>query len=280
MARKWFLPLFLSTLLFLVPSIFCRTVAFAEDAGDRSDATVEDGAAGRELETPNEDKTLSEISPSGPDFGEDPFAQGDRPHAIADPLEPLNRAFFLFNDKTYFWILRPVARGYRAVLPQDIRVCVKNFFSNIATPIRLVNNLLQGKFRNSGDVLLRFAINTTMGIGGLFDPATNDYHIEPRDEDLGQTLGKYGLGHGFYFVIPLIGPSSLRDGVGLGGDFFLHPATYTNNAKLVLGAYVLYTVNRVSLSIGEYEDLKKSSVDPYVAVRDAYSQYRAKKVRE
>jgi phospholipid-binding lipoprotein MlaA len=176
--------------------------------------------------------------------------------------------------------LKPVARGYRAILPHDIRVCVKNFFSNLAMPIRLVNNLLQGKIRNSGTVLLRFAINTTMGIGGLFDPAQNDFHLEPRDEDLGQTFGKYGFGHGFYIVIPLIGPSSLRDGIGLTGDLFLYPTTYTNDAKLTLVSYALFTVNRVSLSIGEYEDLKKSSIDPYVAVRDGYSQYREKKVRE
>lgn len=275
MGRKSFFPL-----LFLALLLFSPTDAFGGGAGDRPAVTVEDEATGPEAEIPNTNSALSDTSPQEPDFWEDPFAPEDHPPAIADPLEPLNRAFFLFNDKTYFWILKPVARGYRAVLPEGIRVCVKNFFSNIAMPIRLVNNLLQGKIRNSGDVLLRFAINTTMGIGGLFDPAMNDFHIEPRDEDLGQTLGKYGLGHGFYFVIPLIGPSSLRDGAGLTGDLFLHPATYTNNAKLVIGAYVLYTVNRVSLSIGEYEDLKKSSIDPYVAVRDAYSQYRAKKVRE
>jgi phospholipid-binding lipoprotein MlaA len=262
MGGKSVLPHLFVALLLVAPA-----TALAVDAGEKAETATINGA------TPVS-------SPPEPDFREDPFGEETRPPAIADPLEPLNRALFLFNDKTYFWILKPVAKGYRAVVPRELRVCVKNFFSNIAMPIRLVNNLLQGKIRNSGEVVLRFAINTTMGIGGLFDPAKNDFHIEPREEDLGQTLGKYGLGHGFYIVIPLIGPSSLRDAAGLTGDFFLHPATYTKNAKLVVGAYVLYTVNRVSLTIGEYEDLKKSSIDPYVAVRDAYSQYRAKKVGE
>ena len=280
MAGRSVVPHLLLVTLLVVPLLFSPASASAGDAGDPAAAIIEDGVAGAGAETSRGNSLLPDTSPPEPDFAEDPFAAEDRPPAIADPLEPLNRALFLFNDKTYFWVLKPVARGYRAVVPQDIRLCVKNFFSNIAMPIRLLNNLLQGKLRNSGDVLLRFAINTTMGIGGLFDPAANDFHIEPRDEDLGQTLGKYGLGHGFYFVIPLIGPSSLRDGTGLAGDFFLHPATYTSNAKLVIGAYALYTVNRVSLTIGDYEDLKKSSIDPYVAVRDAYSQYRAKKVRE
>jgi len=243
-------------------------------------ATASAGDAGENAETPSITEAMPDPPPPEPDFGEDPFGEEDRSASIADPLEPLNRVFFFINDKTYFWILKPVARGYRAILPRDIRVCVKNFFSNLAMPVRLVNNLLQGKVRNSGVVLLRFAINTTMGIGGLSDTAKDYYHIEPREEDLGQTLGKYGLGHGFYIVIPLVGPSSLRDAAGLTGDLFLYPTTYTNDAKLTLASYALFMVNRVSLSIGEYEDLKKSAVDPYVAVRDGYSQYRAKKLGE
>lgn len=276
MTRKSLVPPLIVALLLVAPA-----TVFAVDAGDNTaTAPVESETAGAMVETvpPGSEEPVS--PPLEPDFGEDPFREDVPPPHLADPLEPLNRVFFFINDKTYFWILKPVARGYRAILPQDIRVCVKNFFSNLAMPVRLVNNILQGKIRNSGLVLLRFAINTTMGIGGLFDPAKNDWQIEPREEDLGQTLGKYGFGHGFYLVIPLIGPSSLRDGVGLTGDLFLYPTTYSKNAKLVLGSYALFTVNRVSLSIGEYEDLKKSSIDPYVAVRDAYSQYRDKKVRE
>jgi phospholipid-binding lipoprotein MlaA len=177
-------------------------------------------------------------------------------------------------------VLKPVAQGYRTVVPEFMRVMVRNFFSNIAMPIRFVNNLLQGKIRNSGVELARFAINTTAGIGGLFDPAKNDFHLSPRDEDLGQTFGKYRLGHGLYIVLPLLGASSLRDAIGLAGDSFLDPVYYVGNTEVIVGSKVLKTENEVSLRIGEYEDLKKSAIDPYVAVRDAYSQYRAKKVKE
>ena len=276
MARKSLVPHLFVTLLLVAPA-----TVFAVDAVDNAATTPAEGeAAGAVVETvpPGSEELIS--PPREPDFGEDPFREEVPPPHLADPLEPLNRALFVFNDKLYFWVLKPVARGYAAVIPKTARFSVRNFFSNIAMPIRFVNNLLQGKIRNSGVVLLRFFINTTAGIGGLFDPATNDFHLEPREEDLGQTLGKYGFGHGFYIVIPFIGPSSLRDGIGLTGDLFLHPATYTNEPKLVVGAYVLFTVNRVSLAIGEYEDLKKSAIDPYVALRDAYSQYRDKKVRE
>ena len=271
----------LCSCLFVALLLVFQPTAFAEDVGGNNQAGHAPGEAVQAMPEPGPGETLSPDSqPPETDFAKDPFGEESPPPRLADPLEPLNRALFFINDKAYFWILKPVARGYRAILPQDIRVCVKNFFSNLAMPIRFVNNLLQGKIRNSGVELARFAINTTAGIGGLFDPAKNNWNIEPRDEDLGQTLGKYGLGHGFYLFIPLIGPSSLRDGIGLTGDFFLYPLTYSRNTKLVVGSYALYTVNRVSLSIGEYEDLKKSSVDPYVAVRDAYSQYRDKKVKE
>lgn len=211
---------------------------------------------------------------------EDPFRDETRLPSIADPLEPLNRVLFVVNDKAYFWILKPVARGYRAVVPEPVRIFVRNFFSNITMPIRFVNNLLQGKIRNSGVELIRFGINTTAGIGGLFDPAKNDFHFDPRDEDLGQTFGTYGLGHGFYIVLPLLGPSSLRDAAGLAGDSFLDPVNHAGDVEVVVGAKALRTVNGLSLRIGEYEDLTKSAIDPYVAVRDAYSQYRAKQVKE
>jgi len=218
--------------------------------------------------------------PPEPAGTEDPFREEESPHAISDPLEPVNRALFVFNDKAYFWVMKPVAQGYRAVVPEGVRLSVRNFFSNLAMPIRFVNNLLQGKIRNCGTELARFAINTTAGIGGLFDPAGNDFHIKPREEDLGQTFGRYGLGHGFYIVLPLLGPSSLRDAAGMAGDFFLDPINYAGDREVVIGANVLKAENELSLRIGEYEDLKKSSIDPYVAVRDAYSQYRARKVGE
>jgi len=200
--------------------------------------------------------------------------------AIRDQLEPVNRAIFVFNDKAYFWVMKPVARGYRAVVPEGARVSVGNFFSNLLTPIRFANNLLQGKFKDSGSELLRFTINSTIGMAGLFDVAKNDFHLERRNEDLGRTLGVYGLGHGVYIVLPLLGPSSLRDTAGLAGDAFLDPVNYLNSLALIAAVRTLRTENDVSLRIGEYEDLKKMSIDPYSALRDAYVQYRARKAEK
>jgi len=215
--------------------------------------------------------------PSGP-AGE---AAAEEPApTVADPLEPVNRAIFVFNDKAYFWVMKPVAQGYRAVVPQGARVSVRNFFSNLGTPIRLANNLLQGKLKGAGTELLRFVINSTIGIAGLFDPAKTGFHIEKRNEDLGQTLGRYGLGQGFYIVLPILGPSSARDTVGLAGDYFAYPLTYIRDPWAETGVRAFKSENDLSLSIGDYEDLKKDSVDPYLAVRDAYVQNRAKKVRE
>jgi phospholipid-binding lipoprotein MlaA len=200
------------------------------------------------------------------------------PPVIRDPLEPINRAVFAFNDKAYFWVMKPVAQGYRAVVPEPARVSVRNFFSNLATPIRFLSNLLQGKIRDSGTELLRFTINSTIGIGGLFDVAKKDFRIERRDEDLGRTLGSYGLGHGVYIVLPLLGPSSLRDAAGLAGDAFLDPVNYLDDLEAILAVKAFKAENEVSLRIGDYEDLKKSAVDPYAALKDAYLQHRARKV--
>lgn len=200
--------------------------------------------------------------------------------ALRDPLEPVNRLLFVFNDKAYFWVMKPVAQGYKAVIPEGARVSVRNFFSNLATPIRFVNALLQGKFKDSGIELLRFTINTTAGIGGLFDIARKDFHLERRDEDLGQTLGVYGLGHGIYVVLPLLGPSSLRDAAGLAGDAFLDPVNYLDDLAAIATVKAFKAENEVSLTIGDYEDMKKASVDPYAAVRDAYVQHRAQMVEK
>ncbi|MGE5190172.1 MAG: VacJ family lipoprotein [Gemmatimonadota bacterium] len=199
---------------------------------------------------------------------------------IADPLEPVNRAVFAFNDKAYFWVMKPVAQGYRAVVPQGARVSARNFFSNLGTPVRFANNLLQGRFKGAGTELLRFVINSTIGMAGLFDPAATGFHIEKRDEDLGQTLGRYGLGQGVYIVWPILGPSSARDTVGLVGDYFADPLSYIADPWAEAAVRAYKTENGLSLSIGDYEDLKKSSLDPYAAVRDAYAQNRAKKVRQ
>jgi len=199
---------------------------------------------------------------------------------IADPLEPFNRAMFHFNDKLYFWVLKPVAQGYGKVVPESARVSVSNFFSNLTAPIRFVNCLLQANLSGAATELGRFLVNTIWGIGGLMDPAASkDIDLAKQGGDFGQTLGVYGLGQGFYINWPIFGPSSPRDTVGMVGDFFLHPFTYFISAwDTSVGIRAYEKMNTTSLSIGDYESLKEAAIDPYVAVRDAYVQYRLKQV--
>jgi phospholipid-binding lipoprotein MlaA len=199
---------------------------------------------------------------------------------IADPIRPWNNAMYHFNDKLYFWVLKPASKGYSAVIPEDIRIAVSNFFDNVTTPVRFVSNILQLKIEKAGNELLRFVYNSTAGVCGLADAARADLGIQRQEEDLGQALGSYGIGHGFYIVWPFFGPSSLRDTVGLIGDTFLDPVSYVNPLEASVGITAYDKVNTVSLHIGDYEDLKKSAVDPYVSIRDAYLQYRKKKVEE
>lgn len=200
---------------------------------------------------------------------------------IADPLEPMNRAFFHFNDKLYFWVLKPVASGYKAIIPQPARVCVRNFFSNVATPIRLVNCLLQANFNCGGTEIARFFLNTTIGVAGLFDPAKTKFNIEKQEEDFGQTMGVWGMGPLFYINWPLLGPSSLRDTIGFVADGFLEPQYYLiTSIPIHLSIRSYKIINETSLTIGEYEDLKDAALDPYGALKDAYFQYRRKKIKE
>jgi len=205
--------------------------------------------------------------------------------AIADPLEPVNRAFFHFNDKLYFWVLKPVATGYKAVIPEDGRIGVHNFFSNVTTPVRLVNCLLQAKFKDAGNETARFALNTTLGIAGFFDPAKKTFKIDKQEADFGQTLGIWGIGTAFYINWPILGPSNVRDTVGYVGDLAFDPRTYVAYyfviAEIVnTGTWASDKVNDTSLTLGEYENLKKAALDPYIALREAYSQYRQNKIRK
>lgn len=199
---------------------------------------------------------------------------------IADPIAPWNRAIFHFNDKFYFWVLKPFVKGYRAVMPRPVRAGVRNFFNNITTPARLANCLLQGKGKAAGAEIGRFLVNSTIGVLGFGNPAKKDPLLNPGAEDLGQTLGSYRIGNGFYIVWPFLGPSTLRDSIGMVGDAFLNPGSYIEPTEAAVGIEAYKTVNETSFRIGDYESFKKAAVEPYEALRDAYIQNRKKKVNE
>lgn len=211
---------------------------------------------------------------------DDAFSGEDVPPTISDPLEPLNRVFFHFNDKLYFWILKPAARGYKAVTPEKVRVGIRNFFYNLGFPVRFVNCLLQAKGDAAANELVRFFTNSTVGLFGLLDVATHKLELKKNDEDLGQTLGVYGLGPSFYINWPVLGPSSLRDTLGGIGDAFLDPVNGIDRSKYRASVQAYKAVNETSLSIGVYEDLKKAAIDPYVALRDAFFQRRQSMIKE
>jgi phospholipid-binding lipoprotein MlaA len=232
----------------------------------QADASVSDS---------EENKDLSD------DMMDDMEGLDDSNVSIADPLEPVNRFFFHFNDKLYFWVLKPAAKGYSAVVPEPARRGVKNFFNNLSFPVRFVSCIFQGKFEGAGYEVGRFVINSTLGLAGFMDRATNQFDMPEYDEDLGQTFGSYGIGHGFFLNLPFLGPSSLTDTIGSAGDAFLEPLNYLDiETKYNISIKAFEMVNKTSLRIGDYEDLKKSALDPYVAYRDAYIQYRQSQIKK
>lgn len=196
---------------------------------------------------------------------------------IHDPLQTFNRGMFWFNDKLYIYVMKPVARGFRYI-PEPGRVCVSNFFNNLLAPVQGLNALLQGKMNDAGTAFGRFFINTTLGIGGLFDPALKWGNLRPVDEDFGQTLGAWGVDPGFYLVIPFLGPSNFRDGVGSLAGMYVDPLGEVWQGRDYWAARSVDAVNTLSLDKDTYEAIKRDALDPYLFTRDAYMQYRAGKV--
>jgi phospholipid-binding lipoprotein MlaA len=199
---------------------------------------------------------------------------------IADPFEPINRLVFNFNDKLYFYALKPIATAYGTIVPEWGRTRIRNFVDNLQSPIRIVNALLQLKMPKFGAEFTKFLLNSTFGLGGLFDLAARHPELKTSKEDLGQTFGFWGLGEGFYLVLPFLGPSSLRDAVGTVGDNFLDPIGHITPLRDAVAARSFDLINDTSFKIGDYEDIKESALDPYISIRDIYKQYRRNKIRE
>jgi phospholipid-binding lipoprotein MlaA len=239
----------------------------------------------QEIEYSVIDQTLSTgIQMAQASVDDDPAAEDEEEEEevveIADPIYYWNKGMYHFNDKFYFWLLKPVARGYKWAVPELVRTGVSNFFYNLRFPIRFVSCLLQAKGGAAVGELGRFVVNTTAGIAGFRNVAKAHPKLNPNEEDLGQTFGMWGVGNGFYIVWPFIGPSTLRDSVGLVGDQFLDPVSYVDPREAALGIIAYYFVNKTSFTIGDYEALKEAAIDPYISIRDAYVQHRKKNVEE
>lgn len=209
----------------------------------------------------------SEGSVAGQDFEEDPW-------------EPFNEAMFSFNRQVDRTVIKPVATVWDALLPDLVRRSLGNAVDNLSAVRRVVNNLLQLKLEGAAREVVRFTVNSTFGIGGLFDVARDGVGIAQSDEDTGQTLGVYGVGPGPYLVLPLLPPMTVRDGIGFALDGAMNPLNYFIPIGATLGIYGTNVVNERSLHLDQFERVEESTIDLYSAVRNAYLQRRAAAIRE
>lgn len=206
--------------------------------------------------------------------GRDAAAVGE-----ADPWEGFNRGIFAVNDVIDRFLLAPVATGYGWILPEPAKRAVRNLFSNAMSPIVFANDLLQFEFRDAGITLSRLITNSTMGIGGLFDVA-DSMGLPGHPADFGQTLYSYGVESGPYLVLPLLGPSTVRDGVGQGIDMFLHPFPYFLSTPVNMGITGSRAVVVREELLEPLDELRESSLDYYAALRSAWRQDRAVQLRK
>ena len=207
---------------------------------------------------------------------EDPFAgsEEDIP-VLTDPLEGYNRWMFGINETVYDAVLEPVARGYRDTVHEQLRIGIKNIFSNAMAPVKFVSSLLQMEFKKSGQVLARTLINTTLGFGGMADVAGEEYGIDDVNEDFDQALGYYGVPTGPYVVLPFFGPSTARNIIGRTADALMSPGAVVGasiQTNIIVNAED--NVNAASFIVDDKKQLEDSALDEYESVRDFYHQYR------
>jgi phospholipid-binding lipoprotein MlaA len=256
----------------------------SQDLPQDSLQTQADESANPPAVDPYSDEAIEDDDPFGDDAGsesdleeEDPFADEEKQIAnMPDPFERwYNRPVYAFNDHFYEYFLRPVAQTYKDLLAENFRIMIRNLYYTITFPIRLVSSLLQFKFEKSGRVISRVLINCTLGFACMVDVADGEFGIKPVDEDFGQVLGFYGIPSGPYLVLPLLGPSSLRDGVGRAVDALLNPLFWLV-PDFTTGAAITseQIVNETSFYIEDIKALKEGAIDPYESLRDFYNQRR------
>ena len=194
---------------------------------------------------------------------------------VWDPLEGFNRVLFAINITSAKWIIQPIAMTYSSIVPKYVREGIKRIDGNIQMPGRLINSLLQAKFKRTGIELARFGVNTTVGILGFYDPAYKWLDMEPRVNSFGQTFAYWGIGRGFYLVIPIIGSTCFRDGVGLVGDYFANPITWI--PPYMFWNWISWGIkfglgfNNMTLDLENYLRICQSSVDPYDTVKTVWT---------
>jgi phospholipid-binding lipoprotein MlaA len=211
------------------------------------------------------------------------------PEALADfreendPIEPTNRAIYAFNNALDTAILKPVAEGYRYVVPAPVRGGIHNVLANLGTPVLFSNDVLEGKPRRAGDTTMRFLINSTVGVLGFFDVA-KDWGYPDHDADFGMTLALWGLPEGPYLFLPVFGPSDPRDAVGLGVNAAMDPFTWVGQGAAVRALdWSRFTMNGVDQRerhLDDIDSVKKTALDPYATFRSLYRQHRASQIED
>jgi len=196
----------------------------------------------------------------------------ERSNPESDPWEPMNRGIYKFNNTLDRAIMRPIAIGYRAVMPTFARQGVTNFSKNLRTPSSALNNFLQGKPRQGLSDIARFMFNSTLGVGGLFDVASAG-GLEVYEEDFGQTLAVWGVPDGPFVVIPLLGPFTLRDGVALPVNIYTDLLFHVDNSSLRDKLYILRLID-LRARLLTVDKLLEDSKDPYITIRESYLQNR------
>lgn len=207
--------------------------------------------------------------------GDDDFAEWEQDTGVevSDPLETVNRGVFWFNEQADRFVIKPVAKGYDWLLPKPVKRGVSNVFDNLFTPVVAVSDLMQGNFQESAADVGRFVVNSTVGVVGIFDVATG-WGLEKRREDIGQAFGAWGIGSGPYLVLPILGPSNVRDGVGLVGNYFLSPQNYIEDDETRWGVVLLGGIDTRYRLLDASAVLEQAALDRYAFVRSSYAQHR------
>ena len=273
--------------LFLLPLVLAASVC---QAGNQS-GSVKAFIPTQTPKTVASTTPVAATTPAAPSTTETPVADDaasavseTMPAPVPDPFFYWNKFWFRFNDLFFAGLMRPFAKGYAIVVPKMGRTALANAYQNFIFPIRFINSLLQLNFTKASREFGRFMLNSTFGVGGLVDVAKSDPNLQPGNEDFGQTLGHYGMGEGFYIVWPLLGPSNLRDTIGLAGDAAANPLLW------IFGPWVIHDdynpwywpyiikaadeFNRLPVTLENYDSLVQPAIEPYSAVKDAYIQYR------
>lgn len=208
-----------------------------------------------------------------------PVASAEASDLDNDPLEPVNRGIFKVNEVVDGLVLKPAAHIYRGVLPTPVRNGVHNALTNLSAPVVFVNSALQGDNTNMSNTFGRFVINSTLGIAGIFDVASEMGVAKENKKDFGQTLGVHGVGPGPYIVLPILGPSNLRDGFGLAADTAMDPFTYIFDMPTNVAVTGTRIVDRRAELLPLTDRVYRDSLDPYATLRSIYQQHRTKVVK-